>query len=57
MPIAYRDGDGRMTPTTQRQLSQCTAPCYPIDCPDCPFGPMDMTLEDLQNMWLGGVQE
>ena len=46
-----------MTPTVQRQLSQCTAPSWPVDCPDCPFGPMDMTLEDLQNMWLGGVQE
>jgi hypothetical protein len=46
-----------MTDTIQRQLSQCTAPCFPVDCPDCPFGPMDMGLEEIQRKWLGGVQD
>ena len=43
--------------TVQRQLSHCTAPCFPIDCPDCPFGAMDITLEEIQDRYLGGTQE
>jgi hypothetical protein len=41
----------------QRQLSQCSVPCWPVDCPDCPFGPMDMTLEEIEARYLGGVVE
>jgi len=44
-------------PLVQRQLSQCTAPCWPVDCPDRPFGATDMTLEEVQVMWLGGYDE
>jgi hypothetical protein len=36
---------------------KCESPCYPIDCPDCPFGPPDMTLEEIQRMWLGGFDD
>lgn len=44
-------------PTVQRHLSKCTAPCWPVGCPDCPFGPMDMTLEEMQELYLGGIPD
>jgi len=34
----------------QRQLSQCTAPYWPVDCPDCPFGDKNTTFEEFEKM-------
>lgn len=41
----------------QRQLPHCLAPCWPIVCPDCPFGSMDQTLEESEKQYLDEVQK
>jgi hypothetical protein len=31
-------GERERAMSEQRQLPHCRAPCWPIDCRDCPFG-------------------
>jgi len=41
----------------QYQLPHCETPCWPIECKCCPFGDENTTLEEIQEKYLGGIQE